>query len=541
MQSADGKSIGFEPKRGFSLLSYIEQGYYAHPSKRLVICMHESLSYVDAFYAANALAWYFQAAHGVVPGATVALSSPNVLFAPVVIAAVEACGARLALFPATLAKGDFSRLMSLVDPSLVIVAKEEHCRIVHELNPDVGIMSIGCAGGGFAPSVEGIVEGFGAIAGARKPVDRSEKAEFVVFSSGSTGLPKAIVNQADSFAFTGSAIASALSITANDKVFVPVPMAHVFGVVCLYAVMGSCATIVTMAKFLPEEACALIEGTRATVHMGVPTMYVREHRMNQDRNWDLSSLRCGLVAGAGCPVSVFYDFENIYGCRLILSYGMSETASALTIAQTSWPLKERAVSDGFPIDGVRIRIDEKTGEIMCKTPTMMKGVIVEGGRFETGLDEEGWFHTGDIGFLDEKGRLSISGRIKDIIIRGGINIFPAEVERVYEGNPDVSECCLCGYPDSELGERTALAVTLRNASSAVTSLDLRSFAKGRIEKAKIPDIVIKVKDFPHLASGKIDKKQLKRQVLEELHRIGALNGKDVLSTSDASLRIDSQR
>ncbi len=509
---------GFADLARWSLLACLRRGYHDAPSKRMTIVPRGSISYADAFVQTCTLVNYFKSACGIGPGKVVALSSPNLMRTALVIAAVEACGARLALLPSALARPDFAHYTSLVDPNLIIVATAEHCAMARELFPDVQLMAIGCRDVP-VPCVDDVARGFEYGADALNVSCLADKAKYIVFSSGSTGLPKAIVNRSLSFAYNGICLRRALGFIDSDAAFVPVPIAHVFGIVGLYAVLGGGGTLVTMEKFTPEDACVLIETTRATLHLGVPTMYLRELRVNRGGLYNLSSLRTGVVAGSSCPDKVILEYERRYGCRLMPSYGMSETAATLTVCDIGLPAEVRAVTVGVAIEGASIKVDPESGEVLCKSPSMMEGIIKPDGTFDPGVDEDGWLHSGDVGESASDGSLRIIGRIKDIIIRGGINIFPAEIERTYQEHPDVSECCLLGYEDSELGERTALAVILRDGA-AVSSIELRSWSKGRVEKVKIPDIVLKMDDFPRLSSGKVDKKALKRRVDETLANLG---------------------
>ncbi len=508
----------FDDLARWSLLACLKHGYHTMPSKRMAIVPGGSIGYADAFVQTCTLVHYLKSVCGIGSEKTVALSCPNLLRAVLVLAAVEACGARLAFLPSTLARSDFERYASLINPDLMIVATAEHCTMARKVLPGVKLMSIGCRDVP-VPCIDDVVRGFAYGADALNVPILADQAKYIVFSSGTTGLPKAIVNRALSFAYNGICLRRALNFTSSDVTFVPVPIAHVFGIVGLYAVLGGGGTLVTMEKFIPEDACALIEGTKTTLHLGVPTMYLRELRVNREGLYDLSSLRSGVVAGANCPDTLILDYEYRYGCRLMPSYGMSETAATLTVCDINLPVKTRATTVGVAIEGAQIRIAPDNSEILCKTPSMMEGIIKPDGTFDAGVDEDGWLHSGDVGKFDESGRLRIVGRIKEMIIRGGINIFPAEIERVYQEHPDVSECCLLGYDDPELGERTALSVILRDDAS-VSSIELRSWSKGRIEKVKIPDIVLKMEDFPRLASGKIDKKTLKRRVDKTLESLG---------------------
>lgn len=514
-----GSRIDPDELARLSLMSCLRRGFECAPSKRVIVTQNKTLSYAQAFNEAGVLAWYLRSAFGVEPGQTVVLSCPNLARAPIVLAATEMCGARLALLPAKLTQADYVNFVALVRPTVAVLSDPDHCAMACEVAPHVRVLSLGCRVTGM-PCIDDVVRN--AVYGPMMEVpDMSDRAEFVVFSSGTTGLPKAIVNKSLSFAYNGIQLRRALAVTCDDVAFVPVPLAHVFGVVGMYAMLGGMGTVVSLEKYTPDDACQIIQSSRATLHLGVPTMFLRELRVNHDDSWDFTTLRSGIVAGSSCPESVFVEFEERYGCRLMPSYGMSETSATLTVADISLPVLQRARTDGYPILGAQIRILEGTGEVLCKSPSMMSGIIRPDGTFDVGVDEEGWLHTGDIAVPDGRGGIRISGRIKDMVIRGGINIFPAEVERVYAGHPDVSECCLVGYPDPELGERTAMCVVLRPECDDASS-DLRNYAKGRIEKVKIPDIVLKMDDFPRLASGKINKKQLHQDVLDTLKRIGAI-------------------
>ena len=489
-----------------TLAEAIRHGYESHGTKRLAVSMSSSITYGEAYHGANALARYWRDSCGISAQSTIAICAPNDVDFPVVMAACEILGCRLVLFSSAYAREDIVRCSTLVHPDLYIMASEAYCRIVHEEFPEASIMSIGIPYGPF-PSVADVMR-----RGNSEPLEcECDDFDLVVFSSGSTGLPKAIVVAASSFARNGFQLQRAFSLVDSDVVFVPVPLSHVFGLVGTYATILSGATLATLCKYRPQTALAFLHDVRATIHMGVSTMFVRELRLDSSNAWDLSSLRAGLVAGASCPESVVLEFERRYGCRIMQSYGMSETAATLTVTPLSMDAKHRCETVGGLIDGAEVKLADGNDEILVKSPSLMKGIIDSSGELKLELDAEGYFHSGDVGAIDENGMLSITGRIKDMIIRGGINIFPAEVERAYSLEDVVSDCCLVGYPDPELGERTCLCV-IPKPSVEMTSFELREFAKGKVEKCKIPDTVLKMEDFPHLGNGKIDKRALRDHV-----------------------------
>ena len=486
-----------------TLAGAIQRGYEEFGAKRLAVGISTSITYSEAFCGANSLARYWRDEYGIGSESTVALCSRNDIVFPVVMAACEILGCRLTLYSASCSRDGIVCCSASVSPDLYIMSTERECRMACEDFPGAHVMGIGASCDSF-PSVVGVMRN-----GDPRPLENvCDDFNLVVFTSGSTGLPRAIEVASSSFACNGFHLLDALRLREDDVVFLPVPFAHVFGVVGTYATLFCGGTIATLAKYNPQTALAFLDDVRATVHMGVSTMFIRELRLAGGNQCGLSHLRVGLVAGAPCPESVVLDFERRYGCCIVQSYGMSETAATVTVAPLSLDAKRRSETVGLPVDGIEIKLADGTDEILVKTPSLMRGIVRCSGDMELPLDDEGYFHSGDVGSIDDAGMLSVTGRIKDMIIRGGVNIFPAEIERVYLQCDVVSDCCAVGYPDSELGERTCLCIIPRRDCDA-TSFQLREFAKGKIEKCKIPDIVLKMEDFPHLSNGKIDKQALR--------------------------------
>ena len=488
-----------------------EQAY-----RRLAAGENKSVTYFDALRESNALAHYLATTCECGPESTVVLSAPNVLWFPAILAAVQMCGSRIALLAPTLPRDEFERCAGLLNPQVIIMSTPEGCQAAQEAFPKSHVLAVGCPVAP-VPLVSEVVARTGYDDSRTFPhIDADSK--IVVFSSGSTGRPKAIVNRLSSFALNGIALTRALELSPDDVLFVPVPFIHVFGVVGVFAALMSGASFVSDEKYHARAACQLVSTYRATVHLGVSTMFVRELRENQDGAWDFSSLRAGLVAGAGCPASVITEFEERFGCRIMQSYGMSETAATLTVTPLELSAERRASTVGFCIEGAEAKVDPDTGELSCKSASMMDGILQPDGGVHLELDD-GWFRTGDVAAIDEEGYLTIVGRLKDMIIRGGVNIFPAEVERVYDARDDVDACCLVGYPDPDLGERTCLAVVMKPGAAAY-SRDLRLYAKGLVEKQKIPDVILKMDGFPQLGNGKIDKKALRAMVIDAMRQAG---------------------
>lgn len=495
----------------FSLMRYIRDGYFAEPYKQLIVGSNEALSYADAFHRARAYAWHLSNECGIGPDSTVMFSSRNYVDYLVVVAAVQQTRARLVL--ATGAATDLEIVASAeaTRPDIAIVNQPSHVDALRQAFGSLRVETIRCEHESVA-QIEQVI-GHGLRHGQDELSSCSGDSQVVLFSSGSTGKPKAIVNRVSSFVHNGTIMARTFEVAPADTCYLPMPFSHTYGLAAIYAAVIAGGTIATLVKYRPESSLSSIVSSNAAVYFGVPTMFQRELRVNSGNEWDLSCLRCGMVAGASIPEASQREFEERFGCKLIQSYGMTETSATLTMSRFSYPLAKRCKTIGKPVEGAQMKLAPGTGEILVKASTMMDGILREDGSLELDLDEDGWLHSGDVGSIDDEGDYYITGRIKDMIIRGGINIFPAEVENVYQNNPDISESCLVGYPDPELGERSCLCVIMREGAQASAS-DLRLYASGLVEKCKIPDTVMKVGDLPRLGNGKIDKNTLRKRVVE---------------------------
>lgn len=515
------------PTPPFSVARFICEGYALDPFKQMVVGMNEGITYAEAYRRMMALAGCLQREHGVGAGDTVMVAAPNIVPYFTLMGAIQLTGANVALMSPTVERREFAGIYARVNPVVAIVSTEAHCALAADCAPDTHVMTVGCPVAG-VPSVEEAWRSAQPWEGSATSAD----PKLILFTSGSTGTPKAVQLRGSSFCRHAGELTAALKVRPGEVFFIPVPFAHVYGVVALHTALSLHATVATLVKYRPEQALTLITSTRANVYLGVSTMYLRELRENRDGEWDLSCLRAGLVAGASSPLAVFEEYESRYGTLLVNSYGMTETTATLTVGALDDPLRERAATVGRPIKGAEVRTAPleasadgslacpfppdadggwRRGELVCKTPSLMDGLIGFDGSLSRPLDAEGWLHTGDIGWVDPQGYVWVDGRVKDMIIRGGINIYPAEVENTYQDHPQVAECCLVGYPDPELGQRTCLCAIMNDGADP-SAFEMREYAKGRIEKCKIPDVVMKLDDFPRLGNGKIDKKALEAQV-----------------------------
>ncbi|ACL18382.1 fatty-acyl-CoA synthase/long-chain acyl-CoA synthetase [Desulfitobacterium sp. LBE] len=338
----------------------------------------------------------------------------------------------------------------------------------------------------------------------------------IIFTSGTTGAPKGVELTDRSIMQTAISIGIRLESSHRDVFLVPLPCTHLFGIVTGMVVpLYVGAKIVIMERFRAKEALKLIEQEQITVHHGVPTMFIRELEDYKGHEVNLQSLRTGVAAGAICSEEVLKKITDIFKFNLMVAYGLTEFVgvSMTTLSDT---IEDRLKTVGKPYEGIQVRAVHESGrtaepgevgELCCKGYGAMKGYYQLPAQTRKVLDAEGWLHTGDLARIDERGYITIVGRKKEVIIRGGYNIYPREIEEVYYNHPEVMEACVIGLPHQDLGEQTVAFIQLKSHSQQTAAL-LREYAKGKIAKYKVPDRVLLVEQLPKLSNGKIDKREL---------------------------------
>jgi long-chain acyl-CoA synthetase len=361
---------------------------------------------------------------------------------------------------------------------------------------------------------------FGEVLASAQPalevVERQEDDTAVIlYTSGTTGQPKgaelAHANLARNAEVTRTDL---LRLTADDVVFGGLPLFHSFGQTCtLNAAVASGACLSVLPRFDPGHALQLLAGHRATVFAGVPTMYGALLSHPDRAAYDVSALRVCISGGAAMPVEVLRGFEAAFGCLVLEGYGLSETSP---VASFNHPDRERKPgSIGTPIRGVEMRVvDEQgnevpqgeVGEIVIRGHNVMKGYWRRPQETAKAIPD-GWFRTGDLGRVDEDGYFVIVDRKKELIIRGGYNVYPREIEEVLYEHPAVAEAAVIGLPHPELGEEVAAAVALKPGAS-VTAEEVRDYVKGQVAAYKYPRHVWIADALPKTATGKILKREI---------------------------------
>jgi long-chain acyl-CoA synthetase len=350
---------------------------------------------------------------------------------------------------------------------------------------------------------------------AAEPLDRApDDTAVILYTSGTTGTPKGAELTHSNLTSNVATVVALHSFSERDVLLGALPLFHSFGQTCsMNATIASGATLSLIPRFDAGRALGIIERDGATVFQGVPTMYSALLHHPERESFNTSTLRVCVSGGASLPAEVLRGFEEAFGCTLLEGYGLSETSP---VASSNRPDRERRPgSVGVPIDGVQIRIVDENGaevpigargEIVIRGPNVMKGYW---GRPDATAEtiRDGWFHTGDIGVMDEDGYFFIVDRLKDMIIRGGYNVYPREVEEVLYEHPAVREVAVVGVPDPELGEEVAAAVALKEGAAADED-ELRDFVKARVAPYKYPRLISFFPDLPKGPSGKIVKREI---------------------------------
>jgi len=339
----------------------------------------------------------------------------------------------------------------------------------------------------------------------------------ILYTSGTTGTPKGAELTHAGLARNVDVLLAGnmFGLAAQDVVFGALPLFHAFGQACsLNATVSAGACLAMLPRFDAAKALGLLESERVTVFEGVPTMYSALLNHPARERADVSALRLCVSGGAALPVEVLYGFEAAFDCKVLEGYGMSETSPVIAFNHSD--RERKAGSVGTPIAGVEIRlVDEArtdvapghSGEIAVRGHNVMKGYWERPDATAEAIDPDGWFYTGDIGRVDADGYYFIVDRKKDMIIRGGYNVYPREIEEVLYEHPAVADAAVVGIPHPALGEEVAAAVAL-NPDADVTTDELRDFVKRQVAAYKYPRELWLVDELPKGPTGKVLKRQI---------------------------------
>jgi fatty-acyl-CoA synthase len=317
-------------------------------------------------------------------------------------------------------------------------------------------------------------------------------------------------------------------LTQHDRICIPVPFYHCFGCVLgtLCAAVYGAAMVVPAEFFHPGDTLEAIERCRATVLYGVPTMFIAQLEHESFAGRDLTSLRTGIMAGSPCPIEVMKKVVDKMGCREVtIGYGQTEASPIITQTRTDDPLKLRVETVGRAIPGVEVKIvdpstgatlgDNEQGELCARGHVVMIGYYNQPEETTAAIDGEGWLHTGDLAVRLPNGYFRITGRIKDMVIRGGENIYPREIEEFLFGHPAIEQAAVVGVPDAKYGEELCAWIRLK-AGATATEEEIRELCRANLAYFKAPKYIRFVDAFPQTVTGKIQKFKIREAMIEEL-------------------------
>jgi fatty-acyl-CoA synthase len=351
----------------------------------------------------------------------------------------------------------------------------------------------------------------------------------IQYTSGTTGFPKGATLSHHNILNNGYFVGELCGYTEADRIAIPVPFYHCFGMVMgnLAATSHGAAMVIPAPAFDPAATLAAVAAERCTSLYGVPTMFIAELSDLSFESHDLSSLRTGIMAGSPCPVEVMKQVIDRMGMTEVsICYGMTETSpvSTQTRADDSIDVRVSTVGRVHPHLEVKI-VDPDTGvtvprgtpgELCTRGYSVMLGYWEQPDKTAEAIDAARWMHTGDLAVMDDAGYISITGRIKDMVIRGGENIYPREIEEFLYTHPDIIDAQVVGVPDEKYGEELMAWIRLRPGATPLTAESLRSFCEGKLAHYKIPRYVHLVDEFPMTVTGKVRKVQMREESAELL-------------------------
>ena len=489
---------------------------------------------------------------GLEPGDRVGIWSPNNSEWVVVQYATAKAGLILVNINPAYRVAELEYAINKVGCKALILASSfkssDYVAMVGELAPEISKSTPGNISCGRLPSLKTVIQiggktndgyfDFGQVPGLASDKDferlkvLSDELQFddpinIQFTSGTTGFPKGATlthfNVLNNGYFTGEG----LKFTSSDKLCVPVPLYHCFGMVLsnVAALTHGAALVYPAEAFDPLTVLETVEAERCTALHGVPTMFIAELGHPNFKEFDLSTLRTGIMAGSPCPIEVMRRVVDEMHCKeMVIAYGMTETSPIITLTETDDPIEKQVTTVGRISPHVEVKIIDdsgrivapgKTGELLSRGYNVMQGYWDDPELTAESIDVAGWMHTGDLATMDEEGFCNIVGRVKDMVIRGGENIYPREIEEYLYRYEKISDVQVFGVPDEKFVEELCAWIILKEGETA-TEDDIREFCNGQIAHYKIPRHIRFVDAFPMTITGKVQKFAMRDTMIEEL-------------------------
>ena len=360
----------------------------------------------------------------------------------------------------------------------------------------------------------------------------------IQYTSGTTGFPKGATLTHHNILNNGYFVAEGVGYTEQDRVCLPVPLYHCFGMVmgCLASTSHGACIVLPAPGFDPEATLSAVQAERCTSLYGVPTMFIAELGHPRFAEFDLSTLRTGIMAGSSCPVEVMKRVAGeMHMSEVAICYGMTETSPVSTMTRRDDGLARRTETVGLVMPHLEVKLTDpstglvvrrgEAGELCTRGYSVMLGYWQEPDKTAEAIDAARWMHTGDLATMDDEGYVNIVGRIKDLVIRGGENVYPREVEEFLYTHPDIADVQVIGVPDVRYGEELMAWIVMRPAAAEpLTAEQVKSFCEGRLAHYKIPRYVHIVDGFPMTVTGKVRKVEMREAAIDilDLHEAAAV-------------------
>jgi fatty-acyl-CoA synthase len=546
--------VGDKPLLGVTIGDMFDQIVARHPDNEALVVRHQNLrhTYRQLQHQVDLCARGLMAM-GLQKGERVGIWSPNRAEWAITQFATSKIGAILVNINPSYRVHELEYALIQSGCSALVIADQfktsDYTRMVYELAPELRDSQPGHLRAAKLPDLRTVIrlnaEGAAGtwswadlLAMARhvseaELAERQRQQEFddpinIQYTSGTTGYPKGATLSHHNILNNGYFVAEVMNFTDRDRLVIPVPLYHCFGMVMgnLGCVTHGATMIYPSDGFDPKAVLEAVQEERATALYGVPTMFIAELEHPEFARFDLRSLRTGIMAGSPCPVEVMKKVNTLMHMREVeIAYGMTETSPVSFQTRSDAPLDKRVSTVGQIHPHLEVKIVEpgtgqvtpvgQVGELCTRGYSVMLGYWNNDAATRQAIDVARWMHTGDLAVMDEAGYVSIVGRIKDMVIRGGENIYPREIEEFFYTHPKISDTQVIGVPDPKYGEEIVAWVRLREGETA-TAEELREFCRDKIAHYKIPRYFKFVDAFPMTVTGKVQKFIMRAQSVREL-------------------------
>ena len=527
----------------------------AYPDHTGLVVRHQGIrwNYAEYLQRVDELATGLLAL-GIKPGDRVGIWAPNCYEWCLTQFATASIGAIMVCINPAYRVYELEYALNKVQCRAIITAESfktsDYLKMLRELAPEIDSSEPGALRAEKLPHLEIIVRmgdeksagmyNFGEVCNMGEPDHYEHLAELgqsldpdspinIQFTSGTTGNPKGATLTHANILNNGKLVGDGMKLTEDDSLCIPVPLYHCFGMVMgnLACITHGSAAVFPGDAFEPATTLAAVAEERCTALHGVPTMFIAELDDPGFEDYDLSSLRTGIMAGATCPVEVMRKvLDRMHMSDVLIAYGQTETSPVNHMTATDDPIEKRVGTVGRTAPHVEVKIADETGnplpvgergEICVRGYSVMDGYWDDEQRTAETIDADGWLHSGDIGIMDPEGYVQVVGRIKDMIIRGGENVYPREVEEFLYTHPSILEAQVFGIPHEKYGEEVCAWIQLQDGVE-LSEEELRDFCRDRITHFKIPSQIRFVSEFPMTVTGKIQKFLMREDMAKALGR-----------------------